>query len=142
MGSGPSSEKKRQAAYGLKTKTRRAADTSANLTELMFSLISAIDALESKTGDRCTGLRNIGSMIQTIALEAQKGQDPDTREMIQLLKKMSDKVLKKLGQICCESPATAEDCAQLVSSLVRMTHQLIDVFQADVAKEPVEAYGL
>lgn len=142
MGSGPSSDKKRQAAYELKKKTRRAADTSANLTELMFSLVSVIDALESTTGDRCTSLRDIGSTIQIIALEAQKGQDPDTREMIQLLKKLSDKVLKKLGQICCNSPETAEDCAQVVSSLVRMTHQLIAVFQADVAKEPVEAYGL
>lgn len=138
MGSGPSNERKRQAALDLRT--RRAAATSANLTELTFALISAIETLESKTGDRCTSLRNIGAMIQTIAAEAQKGQDPDTKEMIQLLKKMADKVLKKLGQICCDSPETAEDCAQVVSSLVRMTHQLIAIFQADAAEPPV-VYG-
>lgn len=107
--------------------------------DLVFALIGAVDTLESKTGDRCTSLRNIGSMIQTIALQAQKGQDPDMKEMIQLLKKMSDKVLKKLGQICCDSPETAEDCTQVVSSLVRMTHQLIAIFQADAAEAPVEA---
>ena len=91
------------------------------LRDIVLDLKELIPKLESNAEDGCAALKKISGGIEELLDDpnvTSKSTLPMFLVSLQLLKKLKNEVLKKLGEVCCSSPAKAKECASLAAQVV------------------------